>query len=131
MRRHRKGGLSATTQVKVLSPEIIHFVLGQGFHFLETYISAHITGECASDMPGSKSVAGKRTVYIGTWENRSVPKGSFQGAEEATRKYGISVVGLTHSRGVGRVMPVEFRSIGTLEGVSSLVLRDDVCHAIH
>ncbi|HDH06014.1 MAG TPA: hypothetical protein ENH01_09955, partial [Nitrospirae bacterium] len=45
-------------------------------------------------------MAGKRTVYIGTWENRSAPKGSFQEAEEATRKYGVSVVGLTHSRGV-------------------------------
>jgi hypothetical protein len=76
-------------------------------------------------------VAGKRTVYIGTWENRSVPRESFQEAEEATREYGVSVVGLTHSRGVGRVMPVEFRSIGTLEGVSSLTQRDEVCHAIH
>ena len=27
--------MSATTQVKVLSPEIIHIAQGQGFHFLE------------------------------------------------------------------------------------------------
>jgi hypothetical protein len=52
-------------------------------------------------------VAGRRTVYIGTWENRSAPKGSFQGAEEVMREYGVSVVGPIHSRGVGRVMPVE------------------------
>jgi len=131
MRSHGKGSLSATTQVKVSSPEILLLALGQGFHCLETNIRAHVTGECVSDVPGSESVAGKRTVYIGTWENRSVPTGSFQEAEEATRKYGVSVVGLTHSRGVGRVMPVEFPYLGTLEGVSSLTQRDEVCHAIH
>jgi len=117
--------------VKVLSPEIILVALGQGFHFLETNIGTLVRGESVSDVPGSESVAGKRTVYIGTWENRSVPTGSRQEAEEATREYGVSVVGLTHSRGVGRVMPVECRSIGTLEGVSSRAQRDGVCHAIH
>ena len=131
MRSHGEGSLSATTQVKVLSPEIILVALGQGFHFLETNIRAHAKGEGVTDVPGSESVAGKRIVYIGTWENRGVPKESFQEAEEVTRKYGVSVVGLTHSRGVGRVMPVESRSLGTLEGVSSLTQRDGVCHAIH
>ena len=131
MRGHGEGSLSATTQVKVLSPEIILIALGQGFHFLETNIRTHAKGESVSDVPGSESVAGKRTVYIGTWENRSVPQVSFQEAEEATRKYGVSVVGLIHSRGVGRVMPVAFRFAGTLEGVSSLTQRDKVCYAIH
>jgi hypothetical protein len=131
MRSHGEGSLSATTQVKVLSPEIIHVALGQGFHVLETNIRRLDKGESVSDMPGSESVAGKRTVYIGTWENRSIPTGSFQEAEEVTRKYDVSVVGLTHSRGVGRVMPVASQSIGTLEGVSSLTQRDEVCHAIH
>ena len=131
MRSHGEGSLSATTKVKVLSPEIILIALGQRFHVLETNIRTHVKGESVSDVPGSESVAGKRTVYIGTWENRSVPTGSFQEAEEATRKYGVSVVGLTHSRGVGRVMPVESQSFGTLEGVSSLTQRDEVCHAIH
>jgi hypothetical protein len=93
--------------VKVSSPEILHIALGQGFHVLETKIGIHATGECINDVPGSKSVAGKRTVYLGTWENRSVPEGSFQGAEEVTREYGVSVVGPIHSRGVDRVMPVE------------------------
>jgi len=51
--------LSATTQVKVSSPEIFHIALGQGFHFLETNIGACAKGECVSDVPGSKSVAGK------------------------------------------------------------------------
>jgi len=131
MRSHGKGSLSATTQVKVLSPEIILVALGQGFYPLETNIRTHVKGESVSDVPGSESVAGKRTVYIGTWENRNVPNGSFQETEEATRRYGVSVVGLTHSREVGRVMPVESQSFGTLEGVSSLTQRDEVCHAIH
>ena len=117
--------------MKELSPEIILVALGQGFYPLETNIRTHVKGESVSDVPGSESVAGKRIVYIGTWENRSVPTGSFQGAEEATRKYGVSVVGLTHSRSVGRVMPVESRKFGTFEGVSSLTQRDEVCHAIH
>ena len=131
MRSHGKGSLSATTQVKVLSPEILLIVLGQGFHCLEANIRTRIIGECVSDVPGSESVAGKRTVYVGTWENRSVPPGSDQEAEEATRTYGVSVVGLTHSRGVGRVMPVESYNVETLEGVSSLTQRDEVCYAIH
>ena len=116
MRSHGEGSLSATTQVKELSPEIILVALGQGFYPLETNIRTHVKGESVSDVPGSESVAGKRIVYIGTWENRSVPTGSFQGAEEATRKYGVSVVGLTHSRSVGRVMPVESRILGYSKG---------------
>lgn len=131
MRSHREGSLSATTQVKVLSPEIILIALGQGFHFLETNIRTLVRGESVFDVPGYESVAGNRTVYIGTWEDRIVPKVSCQGAEKATKRYGDSVVGLTHSRGVGRVMPVEFRDEETLEGVSSLTQRDEVCHAIH
>ena len=124
MRSHGKGGLSATTQVKVLSPEIFHVALGQGFHCLEANIRACARGEYVSDVPGSESVAGKRTVCIGTWENRSVPSGSFQGAEEVTRRYGVSVVGLTHSRGVGRVMPGG--TVRPLEGVSGLTQRGKV-----
>ncbi len=125
MRSHGKGSLSATTQVKVSSPEITLIALGQGFHVLETKISSHDKGECVPDVPGSKSVAGKRTVYVGTWENRDVPIGSFQEAEEATRKYGGSVVGLTHSRGVNRVMPVESRYLGHSKG-SALIRKSEV-----
>jgi len=68
MRSHGVGSLSATTQVKVLSPEITRIALGQGFHFLETNIRILAKGESVSDVPGSESVAGKRIVYIGTWE---------------------------------------------------------------
>ena len=130
MRSHGKGSLSATTQVKVSSPEITHITLGQRFHFPEANTSAFATGENVSGVSGSKSVAGKRIVYVGTWESRSVPR-SFQGAEEATRKYDVSAVGPTHSRGVGRVMPVGSRSFGALEGVGSSMQGGEVRHAIH
>jgi len=116
MRSHGEGSLSATTRVKVLSPEINKVAKGQGFYILETNIGTHAKGECDSGVPGSESVAGKRIDYIGTWENRSAPTVSFREAEEATRKYGVSVVGLTHSRSVGRVMPVESGKLGHSKG---------------
>ena len=131
MRSQREGGLSATTQVKVLSPEILLIARGQGFHFLEASIAACVNGECVSGVPGSESVAGKPTVRIGTWESPVVPKRSFQQAEEARRKYGDRAVGLTHSRGIGRVMPVESKETRTLEGVSSKTQRDEYAGAIH
>ncbi len=129
MRSHVDGDLSAATQVKVSSPEIPIIALGQGFHVLEAGIGARGIGECVPDVPGSESAAGKRTVCIGTWESRGVPYGSFQGAEEATRKYGVSAVGLTHSRGVGGVMPVA--GACPLEGVSGSAQRGDFSDAVH
>jgi hypothetical protein len=76
-------------------------------------------------------VAGNPTVHIGTWENHIVPNRSFQQAEEARRKYGDMVVGLTRIRGVIGVMPGESRTFGTLEGVSSRIQRDEYAGAIH
>ena len=115
--------------MKVLSLEIILVALGQGFRSLEASTDACAKGECVSSMPGSKSVAGQQTVCIGTWENRSVPFRSRQGAGEVTRRYDAPVVGPTHSRGVGGVMPVEGGS--PLEGVGSLTQRDGISHAAH
>lgn len=131
MQNQRKGDLSATTQVKVLSPEIANIALGQGFVNLETSNAACVKGEHVGSVPGSKSVAGKSTVCVGTWESRIAPDGSFQQAQKARRKYGDTAVGLTHSRGVGRITPVEFREPGTLEGVSSRTQRDEEASAIH
>jgi hypothetical protein len=74
-------------------------------------------------------VAGQRTVCIGTWENRSDPFRSRQGAEEVTRRYDVPVVGPTHNRGVGGVIPVEGGS--PLEGVGRLTQRDGISHAAH
>jgi hypothetical protein len=129
MRSHEEGVRSATTQVKVLSPEIILVALGQGFHILEASTGACVKGERVPGVPGSKSVAGKRTVCIGTWENRNVPFRSRQGAEKVTRRYVVPVVGPAHIRGVGGVMPVEGGS--PLEGVGSLTQRDGISHAAH
>jgi hypothetical protein len=131
MRSQREGGLSATTQVKVYSPEIVNIAQGQGFHFLEASTAACVKGERVGGVPGSKSMAGNPTVHIGTWENHIAPNRSFQQAEEARRKYGDMVVGLTRSRGVIGVMPGESRTFGALEGVSSKMQRAEFAGAIH
>ena len=123
MRCLEKGVMSATTQVKVLSPEIIPCCIGPRVSFLGSQYRYTRNGECILDVPGSKSVAGKRTVCIGTWENRSVPNGSCQGTEEVTKQYGVSVVGLTHSRGVSGVMSGGAKC--SLEGVSGLTQRGE------
>ncbi len=123
MRSHEDGSLSAATQVKVLSPEILIITQGQGFHFLETSIEIDDKGDVCFSVSGSKSVAGKRIDYIGTWENQSVPKSRGRGAEEVTKSsHGVLVVGQTHSRGVGGVTPIE-PDFKALEGVCNLTQR--------
>jgi len=129
MRSHGEWCLPAATQVKVLSPEIIHIAKGQEFHFSEASTGSDAKGESESGMPGSKSAAGKRTVYIGTWEIRNVPVGSRQGAEKATSRYGVSEVGPTNIRGVAGAMPGGAEC--SLEGVGGLTQRGDIRHAIH
>ncbi len=134
MRSQSDGGLSAITQVKVLSPEILIVALGQGFPILEASTAACAKGEHVGGVPGSESMAGNRTVDIGTWENHIAPCRNFQSrpvGKEARRKYGDMVVGLTRSRGVVGVMPGESRWAGTLEGVSSKTQRDEAAYARH
>jgi len=123
MRSLRKGVMSATTQVKVLSPEIIPCCIGPRVSFLgsQNWYARH--GECMTDVPGSESVAGKRTVCIGTWENRNVSNRSCRGVEKTTTRYGVSVVGPTQKRGVAGVMPCESPYTGTLKGVGGLTQR--------
>ena len=55
---------------------------------------------------------------------------SFQQAEETRRRCGGMVVGLTHSRGVVRVMPDEPGKSRALEGISSNTQRDEEASAI-
>jgi len=124
MRSLGKGVKSATTQVKVLSPEILLCRTGSKVSFPGSQYRYARLGECAIGVPGSKSVAGERMVCIGTWENRGAPYGSPREAEKAGRGYGAVVVGLTRIRGVGRVIPVEGTS--PLEGVSVLTQREEV-----
>ena len=81
-------------------------------------------------MPGSKSMVGNRIVYIGTWDSHIVPQLEASVEPKKRRwKYGDMAVGLTHSRGVDGVIPIE--SPSSLEGVSSKTQRDEEAYAIH
>ncbi len=116
----RKGEWSAITQVKVFSPEICLIALGQGFLHSEASSAACDNGECVSDVPGSESMAGHSKIHNGTWEGHIVPNSEASNEpKRQRRKYGDMAVGLTHSRGVNGVMPIESQEPGTLEGVSS------------
>jgi hypothetical protein len=132
MQSLRKGEWSATTQVKVLSPEICLNALGQGLHHLEASSAARDNGECASDVPGSESIAGHSRIHSRTWESHIVPNiEAFNEPKRQSRKYGDMAVGLTHIRGVNGVMSIESQEPGTLEGVSSRTQRAEVTYAIH
>ncbi len=125
MQSLRKGEWSAITRVKVLSSEIcLNVALGQGFLHPEASIAAHVNGECVSDVPGSKSIAGHSTVHDGTWESHAVLERSLQQAEEARRRYGGMAVGPTHIRGVAGVMPGG--ACSSLEGAGSMLQRGKV-----
>ena len=120
MQRLRKGEWSAITKVKILSPEICLVALGHEVHHSEASIAAHDNDECVSDVPGSESIAGHSTVHSGTWDSHVVPNSEASNEpKRQRRKYGDVAVGLTHSRGVNGVTPIESQEPGTLEGVSS------------
>ncbi len=104
MRSRREGWLSATTQVKVLSSEIINIAQGQGLHVLEASTAVCAKGEHDCGVPGSESVAGNRTVHIGTWESRAVPGKAPNKSKRRGGEYGGMAVGPIRSRGVVAVM---------------------------
>ncbi len=132
MRSHGKGSLSAAMRKREgVEPRNYQHCTGSRSSFSGNQYQYTRNGESVSGVPGSESVAGRLIVYVGTWENRNIPIKSLLGTEEVTNKTNVSVVGLIHSRGVGRVMPVESKKMRTLEGVSSLTQRDGVCNAIH
>ncbi len=129
VRSRRKGGWSAITQVKVLSPEIVNIAQGQRFHSLETRIATCANGECAAACRGLSpwQVIQRNTTELG----RAVPF-----PEEAPNKpvkvrrgYGGMAVGPTHSRGVGGVMPAEGES--PLQGVGGWTQREGAVYAGH
>jgi len=104
--------------------------LGEDFSIFETSIAAYANGEYVSNVPGSKAMVGNRIVCIGTWDSHIVPiVEASNELERRRRKYDDIAVGLTHSRGVGGVMPIE--SPSSLEGVSSKAQRDEEAYAIH
>jgi len=102
-----------------VEPRNLCIALGQGFLHSEA-------GECVSDVPGSKSIAGHSTVHNGTWESHAVLERSLQQAEEVRRRYGSMAVGPTYIRGVAGVMSGESRYIGTLEEVGGMLQRGQV-----
>jgi len=127
----RKGGLSAITKVKVLSPEICLIALGQGLLHLEASIAARNNGECVSDVPGSESMAGHSTVHSRTRESHIVPIEASNEPKRQRRKYGDMAVGLTHIRGVNGVMSIESQESGHSKGLA--VKRrgmSRVCHTL-
>jgi hypothetical protein len=76
-------------------------------------------------------MVGNRIVCTGTWDSHVAPIKASNEQKMRRRKYGDMAVGLTYSRGVNGVMPIESREPGTLEGVSSRTQRDAEAYAIH
>ena len=104
--------------------------MGEDFSIFETSIAECVDGECVSNVPGSKAMVGNLIVCTGTWESHIVP--IVEASNELKmrrRKYDDMAVGLTHSRGVDGVTPIE--SPSSLEGVSSRTQRDEEAYAIH
>jgi hypothetical protein len=65
-------------------------------------------------------------IHNGTWERHIVPDSEASNElKRQRRKYGDMAVGLTRSRGVNGIMPIESCEPGTLEGVSSRTKRDE------
>ena len=104
--------------------------MGEDFSIFETSIAACVNGEYVSNVPGSKAMVGNRIVCTGTWESHIVPiVEASNELKRQRRKYDDMAVGLTHSRGVDGVTPIE--SPSSLEGVSSRTQRDEEAYAIH
>ena len=125
----KDGRLLTVTQVKVLSLEMMVIALGEGLAIPEASIAVCASGEHVSNMPGSKATVSNRIVCVGTWDSHVVPNEAFNKLQKRRRKYGNVAVGLTHSRGVDGVTPIE--SPSSLEGVSSRMQRDEDAYAVH
>ena len=76
-------------------------------------------GKCVSGMPGSQTIAGHSTVHSGTREDHIVPKEASDESKRRRRKYGSMAVGLTHTRGVDGVMPIESQESGHSKGLAA------------
>jgi hypothetical protein len=112
----RDGRLSTITKVKVLSLEMLEIELGESVNSLEARIAACANGEYVSNVPGSESMVGNRIVCIGTWESHIASQlNAFVKLKKQRQMYCNMAFGLTHSRGVDGVMPIE--SLSSLEGV--------------
>ena len=125
MRSLEKGTRSATMRKREgVEPRNNPCCTGSRVSFPGNQNRSMRNGKCASGVPGSKSMAGIGTVYVGTWENCGVPFRSLREAEKAGRGYDAAVVGPPHSRGVGGAMPAEDGS--PLEGDGVSVQREEI-----
>ena len=116
----RGWDLSATTQVKVLSPEMINFAQGQVFHDMEANSVAVVKGETAAACRGLSPWQVNQGLL--TEPGRTdVFHGSRREADEVTIRYVTSVVGPMNNRGVDGVMPVE----GTTHSKESAAYRKE------
>ena len=126
----KDGRLSTIMKMKVLASKCwkLHWV--RVFKGPKPALLRAFYGECVSNMPGSKSMVGNRIVYIGTWESHIASRSNALAKLKKQRQmHSDMAVGLTHSRGVDGVMPIE--SPRSLEGVSSQTQRDEEAYAIH
>ena len=79
MRSHGKGSLSAAMRKREgVEPRNNLFCTGSRFLSPGNQYQCIRHGKNVSGVPGSKSVAGRRTVYTGTWENRNIPDESLE-----------------------------------------------------
>jgi hypothetical protein len=116
MRSHEDGGQSATTRVKVLSPEM--FFMSHRARSLRPPKPESVCSLMVRIYPTCRGLSPWRAGELIALElgRTGLFQRSPQGAEEVIREYVNPVVGLTHSRGVYGVMPVESRKRGTRRG---------------
>ena len=97
-------------------PESVYAQIKRCISRISTPIMRESKGEYIS---ASRSLSPQRVNekdYVGTWENHIVPFRSRKQAAEVRMQYVNMVVGLTYSRGVNRVMPIEFTFKSTRRG---------------
>jgi len=124
-----KGVMSATTQVKVLSPEIPLVAMGQGFHILEASIGASAKGEFTPASRGLSPWRANEQTILELGRAAMLRKESAKKPRRRCGGDGMAAVGPIHIRGVMRAMPHE--DANPLEGIGSLTLGREIVNAIH
>lgn len=102
----RERSLSATTQMKVSSPEMFIHAQGQRFHVREANIGTFAKGKNVSACRGLSPWRANELLFTELGRTDAF-HGSRGGVEKATTWYVASEVGPIHSRGVDGVMSVE------------------------
>ena len=95
---------------------MLKIALGESVNSLEASIAVCANGEYVSNVPGSESMVGNRIACVGTWESHIASQSNvFVKLKRQRQMYCNMAVGLTHSRGVDGVTPIE--SPRSLEGL--------------